>query len=93
MYDERNNQDRYNKNQYNKTKSKVYVVKKQEDDKNINNEEVENSFKVKKHEFDYYVVKEFSYYAVNLNVNFYEVKFYNHKNKKSEVNFVIILII
>jgi len=70
------------------------VVKKQEDDKNTdNNEKVENFFEMKKHEFDYYVVKEFSYYAVNSNINFYKVKFYNHKNKKSEINFMIILMI
>jgi len=94
MYSERNNQDKYNKNQYDKTRSKVYVVKKQEDNKNTdNNEKAENSLEVKKHEFDYYVGKEFSYHVMNLNINFYEVKFYNHKNKKSEVNFVTILMI
>jgi len=48
---------------------------------------------MKKHESDYYVVKEFTYYATNSNINFYEVKFYNHKNKKLKVNFVIISMI
>jgi len=70
------------------------VMKKQEKNKNINNEEVENSFKVKKHESDYYVVKEFSYHATNSNINFYDVEVYNQKdNKKLEVNFVTIFII
>jgi len=65
-------------------------VKKQKNDmsKNINNDEAENSFKVKKHELSYYVVKEFSYYVVNLNVDFYEVNFYNQENRKSNINFV-----
>jgi len=82
----------YNKNRYDKSRFKVYVEKKQEKNKNINNEEVKNSFKVKKYEFDYYVMKEFSYYAANLNVNFYKVDVYNQKvkNKKSKVNFVVI---
>jgi len=94
VYDERNNQDRYNKNQYNKVKSRVYVVKKQDENKNINNEEAENFFEVKKHEFDYYVVKEFSYHAMNSNINFYDIKVYNQKdNKKLKVNFVTISMI
>jgi len=94
VYDEKNNQNKYNKKQYNKTRSKVYIVKKQDDNKNINNEKVKNSFKVKKHESDYYVMKEFDYYIMNLNINFYEVNVYNQKKEKekSKVNFVVILI-
>jgi len=65
------------------------VTEKQEDDKNINNEEVENSFEVKKHKFDYYVMKEQNYYVMNSNINFYEIKFYNQKNEKSDINFVV----
>ena len=68
-------------------------MKKQEENKNINNKEVKNSFKVKKCEFDYHVVKESDYYVMNSNVNFYEVNFYNQENKKSDINFVTILII
>jgi len=69
-------------------------VKKQEDDKNTdNNKKTKNSLKVKKHESDYHIVKEFSYHVMNLNIDFYEVKFYNHENKKLKVNFVTILII
>jgi len=93
VYDERNNniKEKYNKDRYNKFRFKIYVMKKQEKNKNINNEEVENSFKVKKYEFDYYVMKEFNYYAVNSNINFYEVDVYNQKKKKkSEINFVVI---
>jgi len=96
MYSERNNQDRYNKSQYNKLRSRVYVTEKQEDDmsKNINNEEAENSLEVKKHEFDYYVVKEFDYHVMNSNINFYNVKVYNQKdNKKLKINFVTIFMI
>jgi len=93
MYSERNNQDRYDKKQYDKTRSRVYVAEKQEENKNINNKEVENSLKVKKCESDYHVVKEFSYHATNLNVNFYKVNFYNQENKKPDINFVTILII
>jgi len=67
-------------------------VKKQDENKNINNEKVENSFKVKKYEFDYCVMKESDYYVMNLNINFYEVNVYNQKekNEKSKVNFVVI---
>ena len=56
-------------------------MKKQEKNK-INNEETENSVKIKNHKSDYYIT--------DLNINFYDVKVYNQKeNKESEVNFVI----
>jgi len=48
---------------------------------------------MKKHEFDYYVMKESNYYAVNSNINFYKVEFYNQENKKLNINFVVIHII
>jgi len=55
-------------------------VKKQEKNE-INNEETENSVKIKNHKSDYYIT--------DLNMNFYDVKVYNQKeNKESEVNFV-----
>ena len=80
-YSERNNnRDRYDKNQYNKSRFRAYVVKKQEENE-INNEETENSVKMKNHKSDYYIT--------DLNMNFYDVKVYNQKeNKESEVNFV-----
>ncbi len=61
------------------------MVKKQEKNE-INNEETENSVKIKNHRSDYYIA--------DLNVNFYDIKAYNQKeNKESEVNFVIIAMI
>jgi len=69
VYDERNNnRDRYDKSQYDKSRSKAYVMKKQEKNK-INNEETENSVKIKNHKSDYYIT--------DLNINFYDVKVYN----------------
>jgi len=86
VYDERNNnRDRYDKNQYDKSRSRAYVVKKQEKNE-INNEETENSVKTENHKSDYYIA--------NLNMNFYDVEAYNQKeNKELEVNFVTIAMI
>jgi len=86
MYDERNNnRDRYNKSQYDKFRSRAYVMKKQKKNE-INNEETENSVKIKNHKFDYHIT--------DLNMNFYNIKVYNQKeNKESEVNFMTITII
>lgn len=58
VYSEQNNKDRFKK-KYNKNKSKVYVAEEQKNDKNINNERIENSFKMKKYklyESDYHVM-------------------------------------
>ena len=90
MYDEKNN-----KNRFKKSRSRVNVVKKQDENKNINNKEVENYLKVKKHEFDYYVVKESNYYITDLNVNFYDVEDYNQKKENNElnINFITIFMI
>jgi len=96
VYDERNNQDRYDKNQYNKTKLRVYVAEKQEENKKMNNnKKMKNSFKVEKLKSDYYVVKESNYYAADLNVNFYDVEDYNQKeeNNKSNINFMTVSMI
>jgi len=86
VYDERNNnRDRYDKSQYDKSRSKAYVVKKQEENE-VNNEETENSVKMKNHKSGYYIA--------DLNVNFYDIEAYNQKeNKESEVNFVTIAMI
>jgi len=86
MYSERNNnKDRYNKSQYDKPRPRTYVVKKQEENE-VNNEETENSVKMKNHESDYHIT--------DLNMDFYNVKAYNQKgNEESEVNFVTITII
>jgi len=86
VYDERNNnRDRYNKNQYDKSRSRAYVVKKQEKNE-INNEETENSVKIENHESDYHIA--------NLNMNFYDVEAYNQKeNEELEVNFITIAMI
>jgi len=64
VYSERNNKDRFKK-----LKPRVYVVKEQEDNKKNNNKRTENSFKVKNYKS--------SYYAADLNVNYYKVKDYN----------------
>ncbi len=51
MYSERNN-----KNRFKKLRSKAYVIEKQENDKNTdNNKKIKNFLKVKNHKFNYYV--------------------------------------
>ncbi len=61
------------------------MMKKQEKNE-VNNEETENSVKMKNHKSGYYIT--------DLNMNFYNVEVYNQKeNKESEVNFVTITMI
>jgi len=69
------------------------VTEKQEENKKMsNNEEIKNSFKVKKSESDYHIVKESNYHITDSNVNFYNIEDYNQKEKndESDINFVTI---